>query len=232
MTWQSIWRNKMSNLKFFDEGHRYELDGVEIPSVSELSRFASREVYNNDISKYTLDMACERGTAIHKATEELDLYGKCDISPQYIEYLNAYLKFRNDFNIKDYLYIEKPFASEFYRYAGTLDRVYIIDEDFIKAVKKHCKVDISNRKGMLAIIDLKSSSAVQKVLAQIQLPAYAQLLEENHKDNLVGFLGILHLKKDGKYKLTEYEDNPELFYACLSLHTAFIKKKRKKVVDK
>ena len=59
-----------------------------------------------------------------------------------------------------------------------------------------------------------------------------QLLEENHKGNLVGFLGILHLKKDGKYKLTEYEDNPELFYACLSLHTAFIKKKRKKVVDK
>ena len=31
--------------------------GVEIPSVSELSRFASREVYNNDISKYTLDKA-------------------------------------------------------------------------------------------------------------------------------------------------------------------------------
>ena len=95
----------MNRLKFFDEGHRYELDGVEIPSVSELSRFASREVYNNDISKYTLDKACERGTAIHKATEELDLNGKCDISPQYAEYLNAYVKFRKDFNIKDYLYI-------------------------------------------------------------------------------------------------------------------------------
>ena len=136
------------------------------------------------------------------------------------------MQFRKDFNIKDYLYIEKPFASQFYRYAGTLDRVYAIDDDFIKAVKKHCKVDISNRKGMLAIIDLKSSSSVQKVLAQIQLPAYSYLVEENLSKPQVGFLAILHLKKDGKYKLTEYQDNPELFYACLSLHTAFIKKKR------
>lgn len=216
----------MSTLKFYDTGHRYELDGVEIPSVSELSRFASREVYNNDISKFVLDKACERGTAIHKATEQLDLYGKCDISPQYTEYLNAYVKFRKDFNIKDYLYIEKPFATNRLRYAGTLDRVYVIDDDFIKAVKKHCKVDISNRKGMLAIIDLKTSSSVQKVLAQIQLPAYSYLLEENLPDKRVGFLAILQLKKDGKYKLTEYQDNPELLYACLSLHTAFIKKKK------
>lgn len=222
----------MSNLKFYDEGHRYELDGKEIPSVSELSRFASREVYNNDISKYTLDKACERGTAIHKASEQLDIYGKCDISPEYAEYVNAYVQFRKDFNIKDYLYIEKPFATSQLGYAGTIDRVYVIDEDFIKAVKKHCKVDISNRKGMLAIIDLKSSSAVQKVLAKIQLPAYSYLVEENLPNERVGFLAILHLKKDGKYKLTEYEDNPELLYACLSLHTTFIKKKRKKVVDK
>ena len=217
----------MKTLKFYDEEHIYELDGVQIPSVSEISRFASREVYGNEISKYVLDMACERGTAIHEATEQLDKSGKCDISPQFENYLNAYVQFRKDFNIKDYLYIEKAFASEIYNYAGTLDRVYIIDDDFIKSVKKHCKVDISNRKGMLAIIDLKSSSSVQKVLAQIQLPAYSNLLEENVKKR-VGFLGILHLKKDGKYKLTEYADDIELLLACLSLHKALAKKKIKK----
>ncbi len=217
----------MAQLKFYDEGHRYELDGIEMPSVSEISRFASREVYNNDISKYTLDKACERGTEIHKATEQIDLEGKCDISSQYAEYINAYIKFRKDFKIKKYKFVEKSFASEVYSYAGTLDRVYEIDDDFISAVKKHCKADISNCKGMLAIIDLKSSSAVQKVLAQIQLPAYAQLLEENLVENKVGFLAILHLKKDGKYKLTQYADNPELFMACLSLNNAFKKKNKK-----
>ena len=219
----------MKNLKFFDEGHRYELDGIELPSVSEISRFASREVYGNDISKYVLDKACERGTAVHKATEELDKTGKCEISPEYVEYLNAYVKFRKDFNIKEYTYIEKPFADEETGYAGTLDRVYVIDEDFAKSVKKHCKTDISNCIGEYAIIDLKTSSTVKKQLAQIQLPAYSNLLcprfvfSPRSLDS-VGFLGILHLKKDGKYKLTPYEDNLSLFNACLTLHKAFVKK--------
>lgn len=213
----------MSCLKFYDEGHRYELDGVEIPSVSEISRFASREVYGNDISKYVLDKACERGTAVHKATEELDKTGKCEISPEYVEYLNAYVKFRKDFNIKEYTYIEKPLADEETGYAGTLDRVYVIDEDFAKAVKKHCKTDISNCIGKYAIIDLKTSNTVKKQLAQIQLPAYSNLLC-SALSNCVGFLGILHLKKDGKYKLTLYEDNMTLFNACLTLHRAFAKK--------
>jgi hypothetical protein len=213
----------LKNLKFFDEGHRYELDGVELPSVSEISRFASREVYGNDISKYVLDKACERGTAVHKATEELDKTGKCEISPEYVEYLNAYVKFRNDFNIKKYAYIEKPLADEKIGYAGTLDRVYVIDEDFAKAVKKHCKTDISNCIGKYAIIDLKTSSTVKKQLAQIQLPAYSNLLC-SALPNCADFLGILHLKKDGKYKLTTYEDDLSLFNACLTLHKVFAKK--------
>ena len=216
----------MKNLKFFDEGHRYELDGIELPSVSEISRFASREVYGNDISKYVLDKACERGTAVHKATEELDKTGKCEISPEYVEYLNAYVKFRKDFNIKEYTYIEKPLADEETGYAGTLDRVYVIDEDFAKAVKKHCKTDISNCIGKYAIIDLKTSSTVKKQLAQIQLPAYSNLLC-SALSNCADFLGILHLKKDGKYKLTPYEDDLSLFNACLTLHKAFAKKSKK-----
>lgn len=213
----------MSCLKFYDEGHRYELDGIELPSVSEISRFASREVYGNDISKYVLDKACERGTAVHKATEELDKTGKCEISPEYVEYLNAYIKFRKDFNIKKYAYIEKPLADEETGYAGTLDRVYVIDEDFVKAVKKHCKTDISNCIGKYAIIDLKTSNTVKKQLAQIQLPAYSNLLC-SALSNCADFLGILHLKKDGKYKLTPYENDLSLFNACLTLHKAFTKK--------
>lgn len=219
----------MKNLKFFDEGHRYELDGVELPSVSEISRFASREVYGNDISKYVLDKACERGTAVHKATEELDKTGKCEISPEYVEYLNAYVKFRKDFNIKEYTYIEKPLADEETGYAGTLDRVYVIDEDFAKAVKKQCKTDISELIGYYAIIDLKTSSTVKKQLAQIQLPAYSNLLCPNSLVTCVGFLGILHLKKDGKYKLTQYVDDLNLFSACLTLHRAFAKKSKRSV---
>ena len=218
----------MKGLKFYDQGHIYTLDGEEIPSVSELSRFASREIYNNDISKFVLDKACERGTAVHKASEILDKTGKAEIAPQYIEYINAYIQYHNDYNIKDYLYIEEPFASREIGYAGTLDRVYIIDEDFAKTAKKQCKVDLTDKIGQMAIIDLKTSCAVKKPLAQIQLPAYARLLKENIKENQVGALFILHLKKDGKYKMMYFENDLTLFDSCVNLHKALAHKKRRK----
>ena len=37
----------MATLLFFDQGHKYTLDGEELPSVSELCRFLSREIYGD-----------------------------------------------------------------------------------------------------------------------------------------------------------------------------------------
>lgn len=218
-------------LKFYEKDHIYELNGEVLPSVSEISRFASREIYDNDINKYILDKAKERGTAVHKATEELDTKGTCNIDNEYLPYIQAYLDFRKDFNIKEYYYIEKPLyiCEDELKYAGTLDRVYIVDNDFSLAVKKHCKVDISEYIGTVCIIDFKTSSQVKKVLAQIQLPAYSNLIINNFDKAKIKIpLFILHLKKDGKYKLMFFDDNPALFNACYQLHLAMQKKKRKK----
>lgn len=51
----------MAKLIFYDEGHTCKLDGETIPSVSELTRFISREVYGT-VSQSTLDNAAARGT--------------------------------------------------------------------------------------------------------------------------------------------------------------------------
>lgn len=214
-------------LNFFDSTHTYTLNGEIVPSVSEISRFASREIYNNNIDKFILENAKERGKAVHKATEQLDLTGKCDISVEYTPYVNAYVRFRKDYNIKNYIYIEKPLAHSELKYAGTLDRVYEIDKPFADMVKKQCKVDISEKIGQIAIIDLKTSSAVKKPLAQIQLPAYAELIGKNTKLK-VGCLLILQLKKDGRYKLYCFNNDLFLFNSCLNLHNALIKRKREK----
>jgi hypothetical protein len=154
--------------------------------------------------------------------------------------VRAYVQFRKDFGIKDYAHIEKALAHEELKYAGTIDRIYTIDETFSKAVNEHCKefvfVDengkVEKRKGNfeitkdgLAIIDLKSSSVVQNVLALIQLNAYRLSAEHNGLGE-VRALFILHLGKDGKYKLIGYELNENLFRACLFLHKALQKKKR------
>ena len=231
----------MARLIFFDDTHTYTVDGEEFPSVSEISRFASREVYG-DVSQFNLDNACSRGSAVHKATEILDKYGKCECDEDIEPYIRAYVKFRKDFGIKDYAHIEKALAHEELKYAGTIDRIYTIDEKFAEAVSENCKdfvfVDengkVEKRKGNfeirkdgIAIIDLKSSSVVQNALALIQLNAYRLSAEHNGLGE-VQALFILHLGKDGKYKFIGYELNENLFRACLFLHKALQKKKRVK----
>lgn len=216
----------MASLVFFDEKHRYELNGEEVPSVSEISRFASREVYGTT-EQYTLDNAASRGSAVHKSTEVLDKYGvvECD---NYIEpYIRAYVQFRKDYGIKEYLAIEKALASESMKFAGTIDRVFVITETFAQKFKEQTKVDISDKIGQLAIIDLKSSSVVQKVLAKIQLNGYGLLVTDNKLGD-VGVLIIAHLTKEGKYKIHNIDKDLTLFNSCYALHKAFEKKKRVK----
>ena len=129
---------KIARLIFFDDTHTYTVDGEEFPSVSEISRFASREVYG-DVSQYALDNACARGSAVHKATELLDKYNTVECDEDIVPYIQAYVQFRRDFGIKDYAYIEKPLANEELKYAGTIDRIYTIDEKFAETVLEKCK---------------------------------------------------------------------------------------------
>jgi hypothetical protein len=231
----------MARLIFFDDTHTYTVDGEEYPSVSEISRFASREIYG-EVNQFNLDNACNRGSAVHKATEILDKYGSVECAEDIENYIRAYVSFRKDFGVKDYAFIEKPLANEKDKYAGTIDRIYTIDEKFINSAKDLCcetiiigengkvekrkgEVDLSLAMNSFAIIDIKSSSVVQNVLALIQLNAYKESVEVNEL-GIVGALFILHLEKDGNYKLINVEINSELFKACLTLHNALKKKKR------
>ena len=216
----------MATLVFFDKGHQYELNDEVVPSVSEIARFVSREVYGN-IEQYTLDNASSRGTAVHKATEILDKYNEVECNPLEEPYIRAYIQFRKDYNIKEFVAIEKALASEKMRFAGTIDRIVTITEDFAKAFKNQTKIDVSNLIGKLAIIDIKSSSVVQKVLAPIQLNGYQKLVTENNLGE-VGLLLILHLNKEEKYKIHNFDIDDTLFMSCYNLHLALEKKKRKK----
>lgn len=197
----------MAKLMFYDKNHEYELNGEIIPSVSEITRFASREIYG-EVNQYALDNACGRGTAVHKAAELIDKYGECEVTEDIEPYLRAYLQFRKDYSVKEFIAIEKALASPTMQFAGTIDR-------------------IANINGEFAIIDLKTSSTVQKVLAKIQLNAYKTLWEENHPDKPIKALYILHLRKDGTYKLIDFPIDDALFKACYELHNALSKKKRK-----
>lgn len=195
----------MAQLLFFDQGHRYTIDGRELPSVSQLCRFLSREIYG-DVSQFTLDAAAARGTKVHKATEVLDLYGKADVDDDILPYLNAYLKFRREHEVT----WEKVEYATYHPedgYAGTIDRYGIVD-------------------GKRAIVDFKTTYTIHKSLCAASLNLYRRAMEAH--GFTVDTLYILHLKKDGTYRLAEFAIDDVLPGALLTLHHTLEKKGRKK----
>ena len=192
----------MAQLLFFDEGHKYTLDVEELPSVSQLTRFISREIYG-DVGQFNLDRAADRGTAVHKATELLDKYGTAEIDEDISPYLKAYIAFRKEHKC-EWQKIEYATHHPENLYAGTLDRVGTVD-------------------GKLVVLDIKTSSTIQKPLYTAQLNLYRKMLPDPIEQ-----LVILHLKKDGTYKLIDIPVDDTLADACVTMHEALKKKKRSK----
>lgn len=188
----------MAKLLFFDTDHKYTLDGETLPSVSEVTRFISREIYG-DIGQFNLDRAAERGTAVHKATEVLDKYGKVEISEDIEPYIKAYVAFRHEHEC-EWKYIERQSYEPEKRYAGTIDRLGTLD-------------------GACTLLDIKTTANISKrhrTLYSVCLTLYRRMFPEDDVQQLM----ILQLKKDGTYKLHKLSPLEELAESCVIMHEA------------
>ena len=192
-------------LVFREEDHKYFLNGEEIPSVSELTRFLSREVYG-EADPIALDRAAEKGTAVHDALQMLDEKGEVEVDDEYAGYIQAYLKFREDHDV-EWREIEWMVHTD--KYAGRIDRYGYVD-------------------GVPCIVDFKTTSRISKaheVLYTAALSLYRMAIDLIKP---VDMLYVIQLKNDGSYKLIPLSDNMALATSCLMLHTALAKTKRKK----
>ena len=198
----------MGKLIFFDKDHTYQVDGVTVPSVSEVLRFMSREIYDT-VNQYALDNAADRGSRVHKACENLDRYGSCEVSRDIEPYIRAYMRFRKECE-PEWSRVEQAFYHPDLGYAGTLDRYGLID-------------------GRHFIVDIKTNAQIKVPLVTAQLNGYELMAE---RDGLpVEGLAVLQLRKNGTYRFREIDQNPDTFLACLTLHGALKKKPRKKKED-
>ena len=195
----------MSVLQFFDNGHIYMLDGERLPCVSDLCRFLHREIYA-DAPVWQMEAAAERGTAVHAATETLDKQGTVTIEENYRPYIEAYAAFRRE-HIVEWELIEHAAYHPAHRYAGTIDRYGRVD-------------------GFLTLLDIKTTYRVYKPLCSASLNLYRMMLEARGKG--VEKLLILHLRKDGSYKLIPFSFDDAVPMALITLHTALMKRRRKR----
>lgn len=188
----------MAQLVFYDVDHQYEVDGEKYTSTSEVIRFISRDEYG-DINQYTLDNAADRGTAVHKAAEQLDRYGDAEVDDAIVPYLQAYVRFLKEHKA-EWSVIEKAMFHTERKYAGTIDRFGMVD-------------------GKASVVDIKTNSAIKKTLVKAQLNGYEDMRRSQglpHAEQLL----CLQLMKDGKYRLYPCAIDMTEFDACYTLHMA------------
>lgn len=180
------------SLVFLEEGHRYLLDGVEIPSVTKIIE----PLYDfSGISAARLEYASERGTAVHKATELYDM-GDLDedtLDPVIVPYLDAWKKFKSENNV-EILHVERRLYSKNHRYAGQIDRTAMV-----------------NGSGWL--LDIKATASLSTAIG-VQLAGYSGLLDGTERR------GAVQLKPDGTYRLQEYSSKSDwpVFLSCLTVY--------------
>lgn len=167
-------------LEFFEDDHVYKLDGVKVPSVTQILSFGQ------DLSRIPAWTA-QRGTALHLATEYDDA-GDLDedsVDPLVRPHLIAYRKWKEAVK---YNFIETEYRVwgevEGMRYCGTIDRVGVCGRD------------------LLRVLDLKSGAPRREHGAQVC--AYARAYEQRH-GRPVFDQGCVYLDKSGEWSEKTYD---------------------------
>jgi len=183
----------MSNLTFDAETHRYWMEGNEIPSVTKImQKMKLTPYYSASPDSASLML---RGTHVHTCTQYYDEGNIHDRSwePEYQAFLNGWKNFRLAFG-GEVIEIEKKISSNKFRYAGTLDRVFLLDSPTGKE---------------LAVVDIKTGS--KSSWHSLQLAAYQIAYEEEgfNTMNLPVRRLAVYLKPD-EFSVEEFKDSADL----------------------
>lgn len=185
-------------LEFDESKHIYTLNGISVPSVTTLMKPLSDTVYGS-IDKEVLDKAARRGTAVHSAIETYNNFGIIDIDTENKPYFDGYLKFAEEHSVIVYGSEIRLYHKDLL-YAGTADMFADVD-------------------GLLTLIDYKTSHSVSDMLCGVQLEAYGRASKSHNLDFDIQQKAIVHLKKDGSYRLHIFKVNDT---ECWKVFTALI----------
>ena len=182
--------NERPEFLFDEEQHVYLLDGVQIPSVTDICSTLKTYAAENSAM---IRQAARRGSLVHEYCELVD-YG-CDtdgiqVEPELSPYVLAYMRFCRDYK-PEWACIEHRLYSERFRFAGTLDRFGAID-------------------GKAVILDITTTSnpdKATKVSWCCQLAGYSILLGNPEAE-----LWVVRLGKSGKYSVLKAAEIQEKYH--------------------
>lgn len=171
------------SLEFDEAKHEYRFKGVLVPSVTKiiapLFDFSA-------INEMVLERKSAIGRAVHRACELIDRGEILDpesIDPEVAGYIVGYQKFLRELRPEVEANEERVFHLT-HRYAGTLDRIYVIDK-------------------VQWWVDIKTSSQLHPGVG-VQVSAYQNAYRHTARPG--ARRGALKLTPDGDYRLQAFED--------------------------
>jgi len=176
-------------LTFTSDTHQYFWNSIPVPSVTQIIEDAGLSSFDK-VPWHILKKAAEIGTYVHKAA---DLYDSntldfANLDDFLLPFLEAWQLFLKETGMK-ILQSEKKLYSQKYGFAGTLDRLGIIQEEE-------------------ALIDIKTG--VKSISHGVQLAAYEQLCKENKLTEKRRLKRItVKLKENGSYSIDSYKDRSD-----------------------
>lgn len=187
----------------YDDGcHLYKLDGLEIPSVTQILKEAGLSSFDN-VPEHLIQESRITGKHVHKATElaDLDMLDRDSLDPLYLAYLEQWEKFKLDYSFK-VRWCELEIYHPILKYAGRIDRIGDID---------------INGKTIRAVVDIKTGIKTKEVA--IQLAGYSMLFNYGlDKKSEVKIRVAVYLKPDG-YKVETYTNKTDenIFLSALNI---------------
>ena len=191
----------MENLVKDEDNHIYYWKGKIVPSVTEIAKPISFSRLN-DLPKWVVENARNRGKAVHEYAEEYLLCGELDfenIEAEYIPFVENFVNWARTYKPK-VLYTEYKMGCE--EFAGTLDLICEIDKEIV-------------------LVDYKTTSVVDKKSLSVQLEGYDRLAKL--QGIFINRYKYLHLKKDG-YVFKDIVLDPDWFDLLLQ-HNKKMKEK-------
>ena len=177
--------NSFTKRLLFDEDkHEYSVDGIKLPSVTEIVSPFTFSKYRVDAA--VVNQAAYRGKIIHEVCADYDMGAYTDgvlLNPEIASYLKAWIDFCHDYK-PEWLLVEQAMACN--DFAGTVDRVGIID-------------------GNPCIVDIKTTSSMDrasKIALSAQIAGYIMLCDSNTEYHIQSkhCMGV-QLTKEGKYNV-------------------------------
>ena len=196
------------NITFDEENHIYKADNKFIPSVTMILKANGLMEGLRFVDKDVLDLACEFGTNVHKATEmeDLDTLDVDSLDPELLPCLDAWRAFKDDTGF-EVISVEEQVVSEKRWYAGRFDKLGIMPK----------------YRGR-TLVEIKTGASYSHASA-LQTGAYEYAynesapLKEHIRNRFVVHLG------EGTYKIYPCADRNDVytFFGCLNVYNFKLK---------